>query len=246
MRKGQFDLNDLRDQLIGMQQMGGMSGLMGMLPGVAKMKNQLANANLDERLLKRQMAAIDSMTPDERKNPDILKASRKKRIASGAGVKVEDINRMLKMHRQMADMMKMMGSGKRGPMAGIANMLGLGGGAPMPTPEQMAEMAKKMPGGAARWIAADDAGSAAEISRLQVRCCPGSAAPSRASAGSRDWGRRNEPGRATPSSVVQGARHRRLPRTDARATIVSAWARRCTSALQAQRARTRFALDSSR
>jgi signal recognition particle subunit SRP54 len=148
MRKGQFDLNDLRDQLMGMQQMGGMSGLMGMLPGVAKMKNQLANANLDERLLKRQMAAIDSMTPKERKNPDVLKASRKKRIASGAGVKVEDINRMLKMHRQMADVMKVMGSGKRGPMAGIANMLGLGGGMPQPTPEQMAEMAKKMPGGA--------------------------------------------------------------------------------------------------
>jgi signal recognition particle subunit SRP54 len=131
-----------------MQQMGGMTGMMGMLPGVAKMKNQLANANLDERFLKRQMAAIDSMTPGERKNPDILKASRKKRIASGAGVKVEDINRMLKMHRQMADVMKMMGSGKRGPMAGIANMLGLGGGAPMPSPEQMAELAKKMPGGA--------------------------------------------------------------------------------------------------
>ena len=103
---------------------------MGMLPGVAKMKNQLANANLDERLLKRQMAAIDSMTPKERKNPDILKASRKKRIAAGSGVKVEDINRMLKMHRQMADVMKMMGSGKRGPMAGLASMLGFGGGMP--------------------------------------------------------------------------------------------------------------------
>src|ERR1700754_4166711 len=141
MRKGQFDLNDLKDQLVGMQQMGGMSGLMGMLPGVAKMKNQLAAANLDERLLKRQMAAIDSMTPKERKNPDVLKASRKKRIASGAGVKVEDINRMLKMHRTMADVMKSMGSGKRGgPMAGIANMLGLGGGGGMPSPEQMAEL----------------------------------------------------------------------------------------------------------
>jgi signal recognition particle subunit SRP54 len=149
MRKGQFDLNDLKDQLVGMQQMGGMGGLMGMLPGVAKMKNQLAAANLDERFLKRQMAAIDSMTPKERKNPDILKASRKKRIAAGAGVKVEDINRMLKMHRQMADVMKMMGSGnKRGPMAGLANMLGFGGGGPMPSPEQMAELAKKMPGGA--------------------------------------------------------------------------------------------------
>jgi signal recognition particle subunit SRP54 len=72
MRKGQFDLADLREQLTQMQQMGGMSGLMGMLPGVAKMKNQLAAANLDERVLQRQMAAIDSMTPKERRSPDIL------------------------------------------------------------------------------------------------------------------------------------------------------------------------------
>ena len=145
MRKGAFDLTDLREQLMQMQQMGGMSGLMGMLPGVAKMKSQLASANLDERLLKRQMAAIDSMTPRERKNPDLLKASRKKRIAAGSGTKVEDINRMLKMHRTMADVMKAMGSGKRGPMAGLANMLGLGGG--IPSPEQMAKLAEKMPGG---------------------------------------------------------------------------------------------------
>src|SRR5215211_827357 len=88
MRKGQFDLSDLREQLVGMQQMGGMAGLMGMLPGVAKMKNQLAAANLDERVLKRQMAIIDSMTAKERKNPDVLKASRKKRIAAGSGTKV--------------------------------------------------------------------------------------------------------------------------------------------------------------
>src|SRR5947207_7212830 len=145
MRKGQFDLSDLREQLAGMQTMGGMTGLMGMLPGIAKFKNQLASANLDERVLKRQMAIIDSMTPKERKNPDILKASRKKRIAAGSGTKVEDINRMLKMHRSMADVMKAMGGGlKRGPMAAMANMLGLGG---MPSPEQMAELAKKMPGG---------------------------------------------------------------------------------------------------
>jgi signal recognition particle subunit SRP54 len=145
MRKGQFDLGDLREQLVQMGRMGGMTGLMGMLPGIAKMKNQLAAANLDERVLKRQIAMIDSMTPQERRHPDILKASRKKRVAAGAGVKVEDINRMLKMHRTMADVMKAVGSGKRGPMAGIANMLGLGSG--MPSPEQMAEMAKKMPGG---------------------------------------------------------------------------------------------------
>jgi signal recognition particle subunit SRP54 len=145
MRKGQFDLSDLREQLAGMQTMGGMTGLMGMLPGIAKFKSQLASANLDERVLKRQMAIIDSMTPKERKNPDILKASRKKRIAAGSGTRVEDINRMLKMHRSMADVMKAMGGGlKRGPMAAMANMLGLGG---MPSPEQMAELAKKMPGG---------------------------------------------------------------------------------------------------
>src|SRR5262249_10817302 len=134
MRKGAFDLSDLREQLVQMQQMGGMAGLMGMLPGVAKMKNQLASANLDERLLKRQVAIIDSMTPRERKSPDLLKASRKKRIAAGSGTEVEDVNRMLKMHRSMADVMKAMGGGrKRGPMAGLANMLGLGGG--MPSPE---------------------------------------------------------------------------------------------------------------
>ena len=144
MRKGAFDLSDLRDQLTQMQDMGGMTGLMGMLPGVAKMKNQLAAANLDERVLKRQIAIIDSMTPKERRSPDILKASRKRRIAAGSGTKVEDINRMLKMHRTMADVMKAMGGGKRGPMAGLANMLGLGGA--MPSAEDMAKLAQKMPG----------------------------------------------------------------------------------------------------
>src|SRR5215472_4642460 len=145
MRKGQFDLGDLREQLVQMGRMGGMTGLMGMLPGIAKMKNQLAAANLDERVLKRQIAMIDSMTPKERKNPDILKASRKKRIAAGSGTRVEDVNRMLKMHRGMADLMKAMGSGKRGPMAGLANMLGLGGG--MPSAEDMQKLAQNMPGG---------------------------------------------------------------------------------------------------
>jgi signal recognition particle subunit SRP54 len=146
MRKGQFDLNDLREQLTGMAKMGGMTGLMAMLPGVAKIKNQLASANLDDRLLKRQVAIIDSMTPRERRNPDLLKASRKRRIAAGSGTKPEDINRLLKMHRQMADMMKMMGGAKRGPLAGLGAALGLGGGG-MPSPEQMAKLAEKMPGG---------------------------------------------------------------------------------------------------
>jgi signal recognition particle subunit SRP54 len=145
MRKGAFDLADLREQIVQMQHMGGMTGLMSMLPGIAKIKNQLAERNLDEKVLKRQMAIIDSMTPQERRSPDVLKASRKRRIAAGSGTKPEDINRLLKMHRTMSDVMKAMGGAKRGPMAGLANMLGLGGG--MPSPEQMAKLAEKMPGG---------------------------------------------------------------------------------------------------
>jgi len=145
MRRGAFDLSDLREQLTQMQSMGGIGGLMGMLPGVAKMKNQIANAGLDERMLKRQVAIIDSMTPKERRSPDLLKASRKRRIAAGSGTKPEDINRLLKMHRTMADMMKAMGGGKRGPLAALGNMMGFGGG--MPSPEEMAKLAEKMPGG---------------------------------------------------------------------------------------------------
>jgi signal recognition particle subunit SRP54 len=145
MRKGAFDLGDLREQLTQMQAMGGLGGLMGMLPGVAKMKNQLAAANLDESVIKRQIAIIDSMTPKERRNPDILKASRKKRIASGSGTSPEAINKLLKMHRGMSDMMKAMGGAKRGPLAGLAQAMGFGSG--MPSPEKMAEMAKQMPGG---------------------------------------------------------------------------------------------------
>jgi signal recognition particle subunit SRP54 len=145
MRKGAFDLSDLREQLSQMEKMGGIGGLMGMMPGVAKIKNQMAAANLDEKLLKRQKAIIDSMTPGERRKPDVLKASRKKRIAAGSGTKVEEINRLLKMHRQMADVMKAMGSGKRGALGGLGQMLGMGGGAP--SPEMLRQMAEKMPGG---------------------------------------------------------------------------------------------------
>ncbi|HZY13153.1 MAG TPA: signal recognition particle protein, partial [Beijerinckiaceae bacterium] len=145
MRKGAFDLSDLREQLLQMQNMGGIGSLMSMMPGVAKMKNQIANAGLDEKVLKRQIAIIDSMTPRERRNPDVLKASRKRRIAEGSGTKPEDINRLLKMHRGMADMMKMMANQKRGPMAGLAQAMGFGGG--MPSPEQMQKFAEKMPGG---------------------------------------------------------------------------------------------------
>ena len=124
MRKGEFDLEDLSDQLKQMEKLGGMSSMLGMLPGIGKVKKQLDAANLDDSILKRQRAIISSMTPKERRSPKILDGKRKRRIAAGSGTKPEDVNRLLKMHRQMADMMKMMG--KRGGM--MQRMMGMGGG----------------------------------------------------------------------------------------------------------------------
>jgi len=144
MRKGKFDLEDLSEQLAQVEKIGGLGGIMGMLPGMAKIKDQIASANLDDRVIKRQRAIISSMTREERRNPDVLKASRKKRIASGSGTRVEDVNRLLKQHRQMADMMKAMGGAKRGPLGKMAQMFGMGGG--MPSPEELAEMQKQMGG----------------------------------------------------------------------------------------------------
>ncbi|MGD0640960.1 MAG: signal recognition particle protein [Roseiarcus sp.] len=151
MRKGVFDLNDLSDQLAQIEKLGGMGGIMGMLPGMAKLKDQLASAHLDEKVIKRQRAIISSMTPFERRNPDLLKASRKKRIASGAGVSVELINRLLKQHRQMADMMKAMGAsaGKRGMMGKLGQMMGMGGGMPAPSAEQLEAFQKQLGGAGA-------------------------------------------------------------------------------------------------
>jgi signal recognition particle subunit SRP54 len=133
MAKGKFDLNDLADQLRQMQKMGGMGGIMGMMPGMGKMKDQMAAAGLDDKMFGRQLAIISSMTKAERANPDILKHSRKKRIAAGSGTDAAEINKLLKMHRGMADMMKAMGGkGKggglmRGMMGGLASKMGLGG-----------------------------------------------------------------------------------------------------------------------
>ncbi len=148
MRKGKFDLEDLADQLAQVEKIGGLGGIMGMLPGIAKMKDQLASANIDDRLVKRQRAIILSMTPVERRNPELLKASRKKRVAAGSGTRVEDVNRLLKQHRQIADMMKQLGSAKRGPLSQMASAFGLGGGMPMPSPEEMAALQKQMGQGA--------------------------------------------------------------------------------------------------
>ncbi len=126
MRKGAFDLEDLSDQLKQMQKLGGMGGIMGMLPGMGKVKQQMAAANIDDRMIKRQCAIVSSMTPFERRNPKVLDAKRKRRVAAGSGTKVEEVNRLLKMHRQMADMMKMMGKNP-GMMAKMAGAMGLGG-----------------------------------------------------------------------------------------------------------------------
>ncbi|KAK0331887.1 hypothetical protein LTR94_027112 [Friedmanniomyces endolithicus] len=102
---------------------------MGMLPGVAKMKSQMAESGIDDRMILRQEAIISSMTKAERKKPDLLNASRKKRIAAGAGVEVQDVNRILKQHRQMADVVKQMARGGPKKMQQMAAMLGgLGGG----------------------------------------------------------------------------------------------------------------------
>lgn len=114
LRKGSFDLQDLSDQLAQMQKIGGMSGMLSMLPGIGKMKKQMAGANLDDSVIKHQQAIISSMTKRERRQPKVLNASRKRRVASGSGTSVQDINKLLKMHRQMADMMKKMGKQKGG------------------------------------------------------------------------------------------------------------------------------------
>src|SRR6516165_8451373 len=103
LAKGQFDLDMMADQLQQMKRMGGMEGLMGMLPGVQKMKKQIAESGVTDKMVDRQAAIISSMTKAERRKPDILQASRKRRIAGGAGVDVADVNRLLKQHRQMSD-----------------------------------------------------------------------------------------------------------------------------------------------
>ncbi|MBM3503650.1 MAG: signal recognition particle protein [Alphaproteobacteria bacterium] len=118
---GQFDIEDLAKQFRQMRKMGGMQGLMAMLPGVGKVKKQMAEANLDDKLLARQEAIIYAMTKKERRNVNILNASRRRRIAAGAGVQIQDVNRLLKQYRQMSDMMRKVGKltkgGKISPQA---------------------------------------------------------------------------------------------------------------------------------
>ncbi|MFZ5610535.1 MAG: signal recognition particle protein [Pseudomonadota bacterium] len=120
LARGAFDLNDLKSQLQQMRKLGGMQGVLAMLPGVGKLKSQLKDAKLDDAILKRQEAIIGSMTPHERANPKIIAASRKRRIAAGSGTSVADVNKLLKMHQQMGGMMKRMKKmGKRGIAPGM-------------------------------------------------------------------------------------------------------------------------------
>jgi len=124
LARGKFDLDDLSDQLAQMQKMGGMEGVLGLLPGVQKVKKQLAEANISDVMVRRQRAIIGSMTRLERRKPDVLQASRKRRIAAGAGVDVAEVNRLLKQHRQMQDAFKFLAKDGGKGLARVAGMMG--------------------------------------------------------------------------------------------------------------------------
>ena len=124
VRKGQFDMDDLLSQLRQLRKMGGMQGLMAMLPGAMQAKAAMSKAKIDEKQLKRQEAVILSMTPKERRNPDLIHASRKKRIASGSGVQMQDVNKLLKQHADMLKMMKRVNKlGEKGFMRSMGGMM---------------------------------------------------------------------------------------------------------------------------
>ena len=126
MSKGQFDLNDLRTQLNQMKRMGGLSGLASMLPGVKQVKQAMASGAADDKVLVRMDAIIGSMTPKERMKPEIIAAKRKIRIAKGSGTTVQDVNKLLKMHQEMATMMKKVK--KMGGLKQLGALFGKGGG----------------------------------------------------------------------------------------------------------------------
>ncbi|MDO6728641.1 signal recognition particle protein [Marinovum sp. 2_MG-2023] len=130
--KGQFNFNDLKMQIEQMMKMGGMESMMSMMPGMGKMAKQVEESGFDDKVLRQQVALINSMTKTERANPQLLQASRKKRIAKGAGMEVSELNKLLKMQRQMGDMMKKMGKMGKGGMLkqAMRGMFGGKGGLP--------------------------------------------------------------------------------------------------------------------
>ena len=121
MMKGKFDLEDMLSQLRQVQKLGSMGSLLGLIPGLSKFKTQIEQAGIGDNLIKKQEAIILSMTKSERRNPDLIKASRKKRIALGAGVEVHEVNKLLKSYEQMSTMMKRMGK-----MGGLGSLMGKG------------------------------------------------------------------------------------------------------------------------
>ncbi len=145
MAKGRFDFEDMEKQLNQIIQIGGLKGVMGMLPGAQKIKAQISDAQLDDGQIRRQIGVIRSMTPGERQKPDLINGRRRARIARGAGVEVAEVNRLLKMHRNMADMAKAMGKGKM-PF-GMPGQAGLGGGGPDPEALKHLGSGRQMPAG---------------------------------------------------------------------------------------------------
>jgi signal recognition particle subunit SRP54 len=131
LKKGNLDLEDMASQLRQMQKMGGLSSLMGMLPGVSKAQmQQMEKARLDDTMVKRQLAIISSMTPRERRRPEIIKASRKQRVAKGSGTSVQEINKLLKQFNEAGKMMKRVSKlEKKGKLkGGLGGLLGPGQG----------------------------------------------------------------------------------------------------------------------
>jgi len=153
MAKGQFDMNDLRSQLNQMQRMGGMGALMGMLPGMGKMQKQAEASGVNDKTLSRLEAVILSMTPKERAKPEIIAAKRKIRIAKGAGTTVQEVNKLLKMHQEMATAMKKIR--KMGGMGGLMKMMG------------------KMPGGMAGMLGGGAGGPGGGVPQLPGGMPPG-------------------------------------------------------------------------
>ncbi len=132
MQKGEFDFEDLAEQLDSMKKMGGLSAMMGMLPGMGQLKSKMGDMQVDDKAIARQRAIIYSMTVQERRKPDLINASRKRRIAAGAGVKVEEVNRLMKQHLQMQKMMKQLKKmGPKGMMRMMGQMKGMGGAGSM-------------------------------------------------------------------------------------------------------------------
>lgn len=148
MAKGKFDLDDLAMQLRQIQAMGGLGGVMGMLPGAQAAKKAMESGAMNDKVVTRQIAVIQSMTKKERAKPDLLNASRRKRIAAGAGVDVADVNKVIKMHRSMADMVKAMG---KGGMKGLMGKMGgmFGGKMPPMDPAAMQALGQKVAGNGA-------------------------------------------------------------------------------------------------